>query len=326
MKKILLLLFFSSIIYINNGQYDYEEEDPTNAYKIYDDIMSGKSAYNNDFSNVFTLHRYNRKMRPTGSITKTNNTDKNGSLKIIVKLSLKQIISLDEKNQILTTSFDLHLSWTDHRLTWEPVLYNNITAITVPATDFWLPDIAIMNSVSLTNLLKYDSNQNMLITFFGSVFLNIGMPSQQTRCKLDVYKYPFDTQSCSILIGSWQNSMKEFKFYEHEHQVYDLDDFVSNSIWRIWVKSSKSINTNRFKLANHFSKLNNASLFSASDINFNLILKRNPLHIMINGIFPCFVLNCVILIAFGVPFVQQINLCKLNKFHLICRVFFFRIG
>ena len=42
----------------------------------------------------------------------------------------------------------------------------------------------------------------------------------------------------------------------------------------------------------------------------NLRIKRKQLYIMINGVFPCFVLNCVILLAFSLPFGSQIGLCK----------------
>ena len=285
---------------IENEKLDEEAQDPDEIYRIFNHIMSAKEGSN----------PYNSKIRPINFI---NDTDKIGPVIIYSLLALKQIVSLDEKNQILTTSFDILLNWNDPRLKWDPSSYKNITTIMVPASSFWLPDIAIMNSASGSNLIKYESNLNMLIAHTGDVYLTMGFPSQPTRCKLNVYKYPFDTQKCSITIGSWQNSKKEFDFQASVYKKFNLDEYINNSVWDLKsVTQSIQSNSNRFKLVNYDIKELNLNLtLMAEDMVFELTLKRNPLYIMINGILPCFVLNCVILIAFGVPFVQQINLCKL---------------
>ncbi len=43
-------------------------------------------------------------------------------------------------------------------------------------------------------------------------------------------------------------------------------------------------------------------------ISIQLYLKRKSLFFMFNGIFACFVLNCVTLLSFALPFSSQISL------------------
>lgn len=59
--------------------------------------------------------RYSNLIRPTG----------NSSVKLTVKLGLRlsQLLEIDEKNQIMTTSVWLRQEWFDLRLRWDPRSY-----------------------------------------------------------------------------------------------------------------------------------------------------------------------------------------------------------
>ena len=54
------------------------------------------------------------------------------------KLYFKQIVSLDEKNEILTTSSNLFAAWYDPRLRWEPAQHSNISFTLIQAKKLWL--------------------------------------------------------------------------------------------------------------------------------------------------------------------------------------------
>jgi hypothetical protein len=300
----------STEIPIENSKPDNPEDVNT----ILQDILKGKSpltCQNESFISNITI--YDPMLRPTGLAGKNTNIDKDGTLKIQIALSLRQLVSFDEKNQILTTSFYLMLNWGDPRLMWDSKKYKNITSIIAPATKFWLPDLAIMNSALTSNFITYSSNQNVIIFNDGNTYLTLSLPSQATRCKLDVYKYPFDKQECSIIIGSWLNTMREINFIESKSKINITRNYFANSIWKLEsIEETSFFDANRYELVNvdQFDMIEdmNGGL-NSNDMVYVLHLKRQPLYIMINGIFPCFVLNCVILFAFGVPFVQQINLC-----------------
>lgn len=298
-----------------SNQQDYVTEDapnPSQVWSIFDDIMSGQAPTTNPDSFITSQIKYNSRLRPIGIYGKNKNIAKTGALLIQVILSLRQIVSLDEKNQILTTSFYLLLSWNDPRLSWKPETYNNIKTITVPASNFWLPDLSILNAVSSNNLITYSPNQNAVINNDGTQYVTLSFASQSTRCKLNVYNYPFDTQKCQIVIGSWMGNYNEINFQSPDEKPYDLKNYINHSIWSLKsIKDNNLIDLNRFNLynLNLNGNQNNANKFRSVDILYELEMKRNPLYIMINGIFPCFILNIVILIAFGVPLASQVTLC-----------------
>jgi len=296
---------------------EYDEDDPD------EDLIATNPAKVEDIlSKITNSNIYNKEVRPTGKYGIDDNVDKNGALILKMMLSYRQLITLDEKNQVLTSSFYIMIEWSDPRLKWDPDIFDNIETIIVPASKFWLPDLAIINAASSPNMISYPTNLNALITYNGTMFVTVVIPTQQTRCKLDVYKYPFDSQICSIIIGSWYFNTKEFNF---ETMNVTTASYSNHSIWRlVSIQSRTQTNNNRFSLINtRFSK-NNLIKIKAEDVNFVLKFERIPLYIMINGIFPCLILNCVILIAFSIPYAQQVALCKIIIFlYFFCDFFYY---
>lgn len=282
---------------------------PNDVNKVYNEILNGKAPTTVSYSLITNITTYNPKIRPIG-LPDSINVDEKGALIIRVSFSLRQIVTLDEKNQLLTSSFYLLLNWNDPRLMWNKTVYNNVDSIVAGASAFWLPDMAIINSGSASNLITLPSNQNIIITSEGFVYLTLSLPAQQTRCRLNVYNYPFDTQNCSIIIGSWMNNIFEFNFEVETNLTYsNTNNYIRHPIWELKSFEYKDLfDTSRFDIANDDLKNYDMSLV-ANDIGYYLILKRNSLYIMINGIFPCLVLNCVILIAFSLPFNSQVGLC-----------------
>jgi hypothetical protein len=80
----------------------------------------------------------------------------------------------------------------------------------------------------------------------------------------------------------------------------DTDDYVQNSIWKLANKDQSIVQTN--------SRLMRFPGISSDDAYFNLTLQRMPLYYMINCLYPCLILNAVILAVFFVPFNMQIGL------------------
>ena len=76
--------------------------------------------------------------------------------------SLKQIVSLDEKNQIITTSIYLYASWYDRRLTWNSSDFNETDLIKVTSTRLWLPDLFVINTADTNGFITI-SNLNLAI-------------------------------------------------------------------------------------------------------------------------------------------------------------------
>lgn len=81
--------------------------------------------------------RYNKLIRPA-----YNNTQR---VSILLQLSLAQLISVNEREQIMTTNVWLNQEWADYRLTWNPAEYDGIRKLRIPSKQIWLPDIVLYN-------------------------------------------------------------------------------------------------------------------------------------------------------------------------------------
>ncbi|KAI2575469.1 cholinergic receptor nicotinic beta 4 subunit [Homo sapiens] len=81
--------------------------------------------------------RYNNLIRPATSSSQL--------ISIKLQLSLAQLISVNEREQIMTTNVWLKQEWTDYRLTWNSSRYEGVNILRIPAKRIWLPDIVLYN-------------------------------------------------------------------------------------------------------------------------------------------------------------------------------------
>lgn len=111
-----------------------------------------------------------------------------------------------------------------------------------------------------------------------------------------VYKFPYDSQICSIVIGSWTLTDKQINI-EFDPFLIEYKSDVENSIWNLYNGNSISKNTNRLGIQ-----------YPTTDVYFEGIFKRKPMYYIINNVYPCLILNIVTLFTFHFQFAQQVAL------------------
>ena len=122
---------------------------------------------------------YSRDIRPSEQVT------------IFVSIQLKQIISLDEKNQILTISCFIAQWWNDPRLTWTPASNNNINVLMLNLKKIWVPDTIVLNSADGDGYLKINSDFSYVpVDYNGNVYFATSSIGLKTRCLLNMQNYP----------------------------------------------------------------------------------------------------------------------------------------
>ena len=215
---------------------------------------------------------------------------------VIVYISLQkfQLIGIDEKNQIMTSSFHLIQIWEESRLSWDPRSYNNITDIVVPMDTVWKPMTVVLNAANGDGFLPLNKEYSYInIQSDGYVFIITKLISIQTRCNLNVQNYPFDNQTCSIVFSSWPlaGSGKKISYSDYRLSINDGNESsVNNSIWDI-------------------TSFSNYGIENGYTLKFSL--QRKSLFYIMNSIIPCEFLNIIILLAFFIPFANQMALGKL---------------
>lgn len=85
------------------------------------------------------LNGYNKNIRPSEPVS------------VDMTASIKELISIDKKQQIMTWSLFLSQTWYDDRLSWIPNSSNNIEVFMLPIKSFWIPDTMILNSADVND-------------------------------------------------------------------------------------------------------------------------------------------------------------------------------
>ena len=237
------------------------------------------------------LKGYSRIIRPSNIVN------------VILGVELKQIISVDEKNQILSTNSFISQYWSDPRLAWNTTDNNGTEILMIPLKSVWAPDTNIINSANGDGYLKLNSDFSYVSVYYtGDVYYVSSVLGLQTRCDLDMRKWPFDTQKCTIRVASW--SFEDDKLiYSLNESYVDIGDFTPHPIWTL------DENNSELKTSEKIGRVP-FDIYNSTEINIILSLRRKPLYYMINTMFPCFILNLVTLTLLFMPASNAFAICK----------------
>jgi len=225
---------------------------------------------------LFKPENYDPKIRPVMNASTT--------LTVGLTVALQQIISLNEKNQILTTSMYPIMNWTDEYLTWDPKNYSGIERIIVPSKDIWIPNILIYNSVVDSFHSVFPAKA--IISYNGGVeWMPPGL--FKTYCSVDTKYFPFDDQNCKIKFGIWEYDIKEVNLRLSEK--VDTSEVTSKE----WQLISMTAKRNSVKYP--------CCKLPFVDITFYLHMRRQTLFYGFNFILPCFLVNSLAILVFLLP-------------------------
>ena len=211
---------------------------------------------------------------------------------VSISFKLNQIIGLNEKTSIMTSGFLLKLDWKDPRLAWN-LTEHNIDRIVLPASSIWLPDLFIINTAEANGFINIPAQSLALINYDGTVYLAVSLSLLNTRCDMNIQNFPYDIQNCPIVVGSWQNDDSMINFTSSDN--LDTSSYISNPIWEFY----------GFSLNYSFTGSRFAGNLTGTDLAFQFTMVRLPAIYLLNNVFPCLILNAVILLAFFMPFPQQ---------------------
>jgi len=100
-----------------------------------------------------------------------------GLMQIYLDILFKQIVKLDQNNQILVSSSTLTAAWDDPRLAWNKSEYS-LDYIILKATQVWLPDLYVINSADSNGFVPVTSFNLVQVNYDGLVTINYGLNSK----------------------------------------------------------------------------------------------------------------------------------------------------
>ncbi|XP_064192085.1 neuronal acetylcholine receptor subunit beta-4-like [Anguilla rostrata] len=219
--------------------------------------------------------RYNKLIRPA-----INRTER---VTIKLQVSLAQLISVNEREQIMTTNVWLTQHWIDYRLAWDPSAYDGIDKLRIPSRHIWLPDIVLYNNADGTYEVTVFTNA--IVLFNGTIFW-LPPAIYKSACKIEVKHFPFDQQNCTLKFRSWTYDHTELDLVL-KTDVASMDDFTPSGEWDI--------------LALPGRRTVNPSDPTYVDVTYDFIIKRKPLFYTINLIIPCVLITSLAILVFYLP-------------------------
>uniref|UniRef100_A0A914VA97 Neurotransmitter-gated ion-channel ligand-binding domain-containing protein n=1 Tax=Plectus sambesii TaxID=2011161 RepID=A0A914VA97_9BILA len=114
---------------------------------------------------------------------------------------LENLVEVIESSETIRVTLILNLFWTDEYLTWDPVEYDNITDILIPANRIWLPDYIILTSLEVVDLTPLESLRAR-VNYAGVVTTSKSQVIDN-YCPMKIEQFPYDEQACTITITPW---------------------------------------------------------------------------------------------------------------------------
>ncbi|KAM4624588.1 5-hydroxytryptamine receptor 3A-like [Polymixia lowei] len=108
------------------------------------------------------------------------------------------ILAVNEKTQSFIPLIWIQMMWNDERVSWDPSQFCGITQISLPNEMLWKPDLFIYEMTQKDDALP---SPYLHMTHKGIVSSEGDLKVVST-CRINVHKFPFDTQSCNITFSS----------------------------------------------------------------------------------------------------------------------------
>ncbi|XP_052553162.1 5-hydroxytryptamine receptor 3A-like [Tympanuchus pallidicinctus] len=226
------------------------------------------------------LAHYRRGVRPVRDWRTTTT--------VAIDVMVYAILSVDEKNQVLTTYIWYRQHWTDEFLQWDPAHFDNITQISLPAESIWVPDILINEFVDVG---KSPDVPYVYIRHHGEV-QNLKPIQVVTACSLDIYNFPFDIQNCSLTFTSWLHNIRDINlslWRQPELVKFDRSVFMNQGEWEL------------LYVLSHFQEFSVKSSDSYAEMKFYVVIRRRPLFYTINLLLPSIFLMVMDIVGFYLP-------------------------
>ncbi|XP_018421322.1 PREDICTED: acetylcholine receptor subunit epsilon-like [Nanorana parkeri] len=231
---------------------------------------------------------YNKNSRPVRSISDI--------VEVRLKLTLTNLISLNEKEETMTTNVWLQLEWDDYRLTWNESDYAGISVLRVSPDMVWLPDIVLENNVDGQFEVAYYAN----VLVYSTGYISWLPPAIfRSACAVEVTYFPFDWQNCTLVFRSKTYTAKEITlllaFAESgdllERVDIDPEAFTENGEWAIKHCPAWKYVNNRYTEED----------LQYQEINFGLVIQRKPLFYIVNIIVPCVLISSLVVLVYFLP-------------------------
>ena len=174
-------------------------------------------------------------------------TDLNSTIKLDYGAAIYQLVGFNTKAETIKVLLWQRLCWYDQILTWNPEEHSQVSVLRISQEDIWVPDLLPYNDIGVFDATKYRKVVPLSVTSLGKICWKTPI-DMETTCTMDVRKFPFDKQVCTITIGSWQYKADEVDIFCLSPEL-DASAYSSHTQWTLegnyfWGFSTCTFNLN----------------------------------------------------------------------------------
>ncbi|XP_052383367.1 5-hydroxytryptamine receptor 3A-like isoform X4 [Oncorhynchus keta] len=197
---------------------------------------------------------------------------------------LYAILAVIEKSQTFVPFIWIQLTWNNERIWWDPSQFCGISRISVPKEMLWIPDLLIYEMIE-----KDDGPHSpyLYVSHDGIVLIEDEMKVVST-CKMDVHKFPFDTQRCNITFSSAIHIVTDIQLipFSNSSRVTQASREVMQTQGE-WEFLDMTVSRGKLILDREWDQ-----------ISYTITMARRPLLHVINFLLPILFFLCLDLASF----------------------------
>ncbi|XP_059181174.1 5-hydroxytryptamine receptor 3A-like [Centropristis striata] len=195
------------------------------------------------------------------------------------------IIEVNEKDQKFVSSLWITMRWYDESLSWQGWKFCGIYGISLSNTLVWKPDLLIEEMIKMDHTLK---SSYIWLDWDGEIYQSMSVVVT-SACKMEVYKFPFDVQSCNLSFKSITHSARHLTFtlYNDPNRTkeWTKEMMETGSEWLF--QDFKTDNKTRDKFGLYRSM-----------VVYTIIMKRRSVLYVANFLLPVLFFFCLDLASF----------------------------
>lgn len=194
-------------------------------------------------------------------------------------------------------------NWNNPDLMWNPQEFGGLKTVYVEPSKVWVPDVLLYNNAdkdmdAAGGLEKYKTK--VALSFDGN---NSWMaPAMfQSICDIDIKYFPFDEQKCHLKFASWAYDVSKLDVYVNHKETGLLEGiYQPSNEWDLM-----SVDAVRNEV--HYP----CCPYPYSEVLVTLNLERRSRYYVINLVFPCALIACMVFFTFVLPpeCGERVSLC-----------------